>query len=203
MAIYDHQYGELSYFRVFRAWGGKEHQEYVRIKRSRKAALAKAEEIDARFAKAQKAFGLKQTLLPDYHIRPDGHIRGLRRIVVKRKGRTPSEVFELRINVPWEDEIRRTTISIAVHGEQKAFQLSVDKICEWYGLKQKSDVAQAIRACSGNYAKKLEEPKIAALSSNREQQESHAVAELVIQKARHELSSLTGGFMKGLKRFTA
>ena len=57
MAIYDHRYGELSYFRVFRAWGGKEHQEYIRIKRSRDAAYAKAKEIDARFAKAQKAYG--------------------------------------------------------------------------------------------------------------------------------------------------
>ncbi|PJF38964.1 MAG: hypothetical protein CUN55_15735, partial [Phototrophicales bacterium] len=97
MAIYDHQYGELSYFRVFRAWGGKEHQEYVRIKRSRKAAYAKALEIDARLAKAQKAYELERAMSADYHIRDDGHIRGLRRVVVKRKGRKPSEVFELRI----------------------------------------------------------------------------------------------------------
>jgi hypothetical protein len=209
MAIYDHQYGELSYYRVFRAWGGKEHQEYVRIKRSRKAAYAKAQEIDARFAKAQKTFGLQQALSPEYHIRPDGHIRGLRRIVVKRKGRAPSDVFELRINVPWETEIRRTTISISVHGEESAFKQSVEKICEWYGLKAKSDVAKAMSACFLNYQKKaVESSEVSSLtkaSEKKQNQEngSHAVTELVIQKAKHELSNLTDGFMKGLKRFTA
>jgi len=131
MAIYDHKYGELSYFRVFRAWGGEEHQEYVRIKRSRNAAYTKAKEIDARFERAQKAYCLEQALLPEYHVRPEGHIRGLRRVLVKRKGRSPSDVFELRVNVPWESQIKRTTISISVHGAEKAFKLSVDKICEW------------------------------------------------------------------------
>jgi len=200
MAIYDHQYGELSYYRVFRAWGGKEHQEYVRIKRSRKAAYAKAQEIDARFSKAQKAFGLKQALSTEYHIRPDGHIRGLRRITVKRKGRTPSEVFELRINVPWEEEIRRTTISIAVHGAEKAFRLSVEKICEWYGLKPRSEVSLGMHGCYAQYMAKIVSPQ-------EEQQvdkaENTAVADLVIQKAKNELSNLRGGLMKGLKRFTA
>jgi len=202
MAIYDHQYGELSYYRVFRAWGGKEHQEYVRIKRSKKAAYTKAQEIDARFAKAQKAFGLKQALSSEYHIRPNGHIRGLRRITVKRKGRTPSEVFELRINVPWEDEIRRTTISIAVHGIDKAFRLSVEKICEWYGLKPRSEVCIDMHACYANY---LENTDVGTSSIKQEskQEENTHVADMVLQKARNEISNLTGGLMKGLKRFTA
>ena len=189
MAIYDHQYGELAYFRVFRAWGGKEHQEYVRIKRSRKAAYTKAQEIDARFAKAQKAYGLQQVLLPSYHIRSNGQIRGLRRITVSRKGRAPAEVFELRINVPWENEIRRTTISISVHGEQKAFELSLEKIAEWYGLKSSSEVSKVMRECLPNYQVKAP---------------AHLpVTELAIKKARNEISSLTSGLMKGLKRFTA
>jgi hypothetical protein len=191
MAIYDHQYGELSYFRVFRAWGGKEHQEYVRIKRSRKAAYAKAQEIDARFAKAQKAYGLKQALSTEYHIRPKGTIRGLRRIVVNRKGRAPSDVFELRINVPWEDEIKRTTISIAVHGEEKAFKLSVEKICEWYGLKPRSEVAKAMLEC------------LPAYQAQEEAKEPAAISDLVVQKAKNEITNLTGGLMKGLKRLTA
>lgn len=200
MAIYDHQYGELSYYRVFRAWGGKEHQEYVRIKRSKKAAYAKAQEIDARFAKAQKAYELEQALSVDYHIREDGHIRGLRRIVVKRKGRNPSEVFELRINVPWEDEIKRTTISIGVHGEEKAFQLSVEKICEWYGIKPRSEAAKAMMQCLAAYQPSLlnEDGSEKVIDAD-----TSAVAELVIKKAKDEFSSLTGGLMKGLKRFTA
>jgi hypothetical protein len=204
MAIYDHQYGELSYFRVFRAWGGKEHQEYVRIKRSRKAAYTKAQEIDARFAKAQKAFGLEQALSADYHIRPKGTIRGLRRIIVKRKGREPSEVFELRINVPWEDEIKRTTISIAVHGEEKAFQLCVDKICEWYGLRPRSDVAKAMACCLSAYQSKQDNDDLASNDSTKpDNDDSTAVTDIVLKKAKDEFSNLTGGLMKGLKRFTA
>ncbi len=197
MAIYDHHYGELSYFRVFRAWGGKEHQEYVRIKRSRKAAYTKAQEIDARFAKAQKTYGLQQALSVDYHIRSKGTIRGLRRIVVKRKGREPADVFELRINVPWEDEIKRTTISIAVHGEEKAFRLSVEKICEWYGLKPRSEVAKAMLASLPAY-----QPSALA-DEQASTQESAAIKELVVKRAKDEFSSLTNGLMKGLKRFTA
>jgi len=190
MAIYDHKYGELSYFRVFRAWGGKEYQEYVRIKRSRKAAMAKAMEIDARLAKKQRAYGIQQALSSEYHIRPDGRIRGLRRITINRKGRAPAEVFELRINVPWEREIKRTTISIGVHGHDKAFQLAVDKICEWYGLALNADARTAMLESSKHYLDQKDLP-----NSN--------VAELAIQKAKDEFASLTGGLVKSLKRFTA
>jgi hypothetical protein len=175
---------------VFRAWGGKEYQEYVRIKRSRKAAKAKAMEIDARLAKAQRAYSIQQAKSPEFHIRPDGRIRGLRRITITRKGRTPSEVFELRINVPWETDIKRTTISIGVHGHDEAFQLAVDKICEWYGLPQSSEVRTAMLESSCHY---------------RQTKDAHPgnVAELAIQKAKDEFASLRGGLVKSLKRFTA
>lgn len=196
MAIYDHQYGDLSYYRVFRAWGGKEYQEYVRIKRSRETALKKAQEIDARLAKAQRAFAIEQTMTPEYHFRSNGQIRGLRRVWVSRKGRAPSEVFELRINVPWEEEIRRTTISISVHGEQQAYQQAIDKICEWYGLKLKSELGQKLLAAISAYP---EHPSKAAPKIK----ESAAVTEIVFKKAKNEISSLTDGLFKGLKRFTA
>lgn len=197
MAIYDHQYGELSYFRVFRAWGGQEHQEYVRIKRSRDAAYKKAQEIDARLAKAQKAFAAEQALSPSYHLRSNGQIRGLRRVLVKRKGRNPAEVFELRINVPWEEEIRRTTISISVHGEQKAFLLAIEKICEWYGLKVKSELGQRLQSSLFAY------PPLSGNQDHLEQKESAAVTELVFKKAKNEFSNITDGLFRGLKRFTA
>ena len=215
MAIYDHQYGELSYFRVFRAWGGQEHQEYVRIKRSRDAAYKKALEIDARLVKAQKAFTAEQAISPSYHLRSNGQIRGLRRVLVKRKGRMPAEVFELRINVPWEEDIRRTTISISVHGEQKAFLLAIEKICEWYGLKVKSELGQRLQASLSAYAPlvhstgdigqndKSEKTLKAARVSKLKQKESAAVTELVIKKAKNEFNNLTDGIFKGLKRFTA
>lgn len=209
MAIYDHKYGELSYFRVFRAWGGEEHQEYVRIKRSRNAAYTKAKEIDARFEKAQKAYCLEQALLPEYHVRPDGHIRGLRRVLVKRKGRTPADVLELRVNVPWESQIKRTTISISVHGAEKAFKLSVDKICEWYGLKPRSESRLAMLACSAVYLDKnvteggdQASESIKLVETEADENLSN-VAEQAYQKAKDEIASIRGGFLKSIKRFTA
>lgn len=189
MAIYDHKYGDLSYFRVFRAWGGQEYQEYVRIKRSRDAAYKKAQEIDTRLAKQQQAYYKEQALLPEYHIHSDGTIRGLRRVVVKRKGRAPAEVFELRINVPWETDIKRTTISISVHGEPKAFELAVDRICQWYGLSGKSDIRPALLDQYKHYSKD------AMAAAN--------VAEVAIQKAKDEFASIAGGLVKGFKKLTA
>jgi hypothetical protein len=210
MAIYNHQYGDLSYFRVFRAWGGQEFQEYIRIKRSRDAAYKKALEVDARLAKAQKAFIIEQALSPSYHLRSNGQIRGLRRILVKRKGRNPTEVFELRINVPWEEEIRRTTISISVHGEQKAFLLAIEKICQWYGLTVKSELGQCLQSSLSAYPpvlNKTSDGHKAPENSNKvtpnKENESAAVTELVIKKAKNEFNNLTDGIFKGLKRFTA
>jgi hypothetical protein len=215
MAIYDHQYGELSYFRVFRAWGGEEHQEYVRIKRSRNAAYTKAKEIDARFEKAQKSYCLEHALLPEHHVRPDGHIRGLRRVLVKRKGRSPVDVFELRVNVPWESQIKRTTISISVHGAEKAFKLSVDKICQWYGLKPRSEPRVAMMACRELYLKKdlMDHGQLESLNrellnemklvENNADENLSNVAEQAYQKAKDEIANLRGGFLKSIKRFTA
>jgi hypothetical protein len=226
MAIYDHQYGDLAYFRVFRAWGGREYQEYVRIKRSRKAAYKKAQEIDARLARAQKAFMIEQALSPQYHIRPNGQIRGLRRVAVKRKGRTPIEVFELRINVPWREDIKRTTLSIAVHGEHKAFSMALDIIYACYAIKPRSELAQALQACFSAYARQenaasldtkpprlVTKPKLVKAVADNPAEDAEtlmddfsdvsAVRDLVFKKARHEFGNLTDGLFKGLKRFTA
>lgn len=231
MAIYDHQYGDLSYFRVFRAWGGQEYQEYVRIKRSRDAAYKKAQEIDTRLAKAQKTFMNEQALSPSYHIRSNGQIRGLRRVRVSRKGRNPIEVFELRINVPWRDEIKRTTLSIAEHGEHKAFSLALEIIYQCYTIKPRSALALALQSCFSAYTvmetiseprqqapeKSPGKPQLVKTSANVKTDvnadeietqmddfsEVSAVKNLVFKKAKHEFGNLTDGLFKGLKRFTA
>ena len=145
MAIYEHHFNELPYYRIFRAWGGTEYQEYVRIKRSKKAAYKKAEIIDERLSKRQRAYILQMALTPEFHIHKNGKVRGLRRITVKRAGREDTEVFELRINVPWTANINRTTVSVKVHGAQNAFNKCIDLIIEWYGLTPQSDVVKAIR----------------------------------------------------------
>lgn len=183
MAIYDHKYGDLSYFRVYRSWGGKEYQEYVRIKGGRKAAYAKAKEIDERLAEAQLLYTKERASEPDYHIRDNGSIRGLRRITVTRKGRAPVDVFELRVNVPWEKAVKRTTISISVHGEEKGYQMAIEKICEWYGLDKGSLACDAMMNCFSHY------------------KESGTVADMAIQKAKDEISHFTDSLVKGFKRF--
>lgn len=192
MAIYDHKYGDLPYFRVFRAWGGTEYQEYVRIKRSRKAAYAKAKAIDEKLAQRQKAYYTAQAYTKEYHMRSDGRIRGVRRITVKRKGRSPTEVFELRINIPWEDEIRRTTISIDVHGVEKAFKMAVDKVSEWYGLASDSDARKAMLASLPIYQQQTD-----ASAKEASDKESSTV-----QKAKDEISHFAERLLGDIKKFT-
>lgn len=204
MAIYDHKYGDLPYFRVFRAWGGTEYQEYVRIKRSRKAAYNKAKAIDEKLAQRQKAYYTAQAYTKEFHMRPDGRIRGVRRIIVRRKGRNPTEVFELRINIPWEDEIRRTTLSIDVHGFEKAFNMAVEKVAEWYGLASDSEAKKAMKgsydvyrlqtdpqANSDRVDKKVDNPQ------TESEKESSAV-----QKAKDEIGNFAERLLGDIKKFT-
>lgn len=204
MAIYDHKYGDLPYFRVFRAWGGTEYQEYVRIKRSRKAAYNKAKAIDEKLAQRQKAYYTAQAYTKEFHMRPDGRIRGVRRIIVRRKGRNPTEVFELRINIPWEDEIRRTTLSIDVHGFEKAFNMAVEKVAEWYGLASDSEAKKAMKgsydvyrlqtdpqANSDRVDKKVDDPQ------TESEKESSAV-----QKAKDEIGNFAERLLGDIKKFT-
>lgn len=146
MAITEHIVNQTPYYRIYRAWGRNEHQEYVRIKRSKAVAYKKALIIDERLATGQKAYFFNLALSPEYHIRDDGRVRGLRRIIVKKSDRADAEVFELRINIPWqENKINRTTISIPIHGLQGAFDKCVDLIAEWYDFTPNSDVIKAIR----------------------------------------------------------
>lgn len=216
MAIYDHKYGELPYFRVFRAWGGKEYQEYVRIKRSRDAAYKKAVEIDERLAARQKAFYTRQAYTTEFHIRKDGRIRGIRRVCVKRKGRAPTEVLELRINIPWEDSVRRTTISIDVHGLEKSFHMAVEKVCEWYGLEKGSEVKRAMLASypiyqadynqSRDNVQKLaaEAAKVEKTEKSLEVDSEEAKPELLetaTTAVKEELTMFKEGLLRAIKKF--
>ncbi|MFD2230014.1 hypothetical protein [Alkalimarinus sediminis] len=201
MAIYDHKYGDLPYFRVFRAWGGTEYQEYVRIKRSRKAAYNKAKAIDEKLAQRQKAYYTAQAYTKEFHMRPDGRIRGVRRIIVRRKGRNPTEVFELRINIPWEDDIRRTTLSIDVHGFDKAFNMAVEKVAEWYGLASDSEAKKAMKASYDVYRLQTD-PQANTdkpVKANKQQAEKESSA---VQKAKDEIGSFAERLLGDIKKFT-
>jgi len=206
MAIYNHKYGNLPYYRVFRAWGGTEYQEYVRIKRSKEAAYAKAKVIDERLARRQKAYYTAQAYTKEFHMRPDGRIRGVRRIIVKRKGRNPTEVFELRINIPWEDEIRRTTISVDVHGFEKAFQMAVDRVSDWYGLASNSDARKAMKGSMVAYQNLGDgEAKIAdkeAIKEDVPDKISESDKPTTVQKAKDEIGHFAERLLGDIKKFT-
>lgn len=184
MPIYDHKYGGLDYFRVYRAWGGNEFQEYVRIGEDRSAALKKAEQIESAFEQQYQDYQQVRVSKPNYHVRDDGSIRGLRRVKVERASRAAVEVLELRINVPWLDSVRRTTVSITTHGFDEAFKQAIDKVRDWYGLDETNAAVKAMRDCDAYYAVGNE---ISALRSVR-------------HKAKHELETLTQGVFKGLRK---
>ncbi|WP_250656079.1 hypothetical protein [Alkalimarinus coralli] len=203
MAIYDHKYGDLPYYRVFRAWGGTEYQEYVRIKRSRKAAYSKAKAIDEKLAQRQKAYYTAQAYTKEFHMRPDGRIRGVRRIIVRRKGRNPTEVFELRINIPWEDEIRRTTLSIDVHGFEKAFEMAVEKVAEWYGLASDSEAKKAMKASLPVYQQQSDTSTKTKKAERAESTEEPSEKETsAVQKAKDEIGSFAERLLGDIKKFT-
>lgn len=187
MAIYDHQYGGLDYLRVYRSWGGKEFQEYIRIKDSRAEAMKLAKEIEARLEQEYQEHVRAEVARPDYHVRKDGSIRGVRRVLVERANRAPSDVFELRINVPWKDKVKRTTVAISVHGFEHAFEQVIERVCGWYELPVDGEVAQAMRACGSHYQTSKEAP---------------GLANMAISRARSELDHLAGGFVRGLKRLS-
>jgi len=184
MPIYDHNYGGLDYFRVYRSWGGKEYQEYVRIGDDRKQARRRAEEIEQRLAEEHEVYLRNLVREPDFHVRADGSIKGLRRATVERDNRLPVDVLELRINVPWADKVRRTTVSINTHGFDEAFYQSVSKIRDWYELDESAPAVKAMRASSAFYA---QEGEFGAIRS-------------VAQKAQNELGVITQGVLKGLNR---
>ena len=204
MAIYDHKYGDLPYYRVFRAWGGTEYQEYVRIKRSRDAAYKKAVAIDEKLAQRQKAYYTAQAYTKEFHMRPDGRIRGVRRIVVRRKGRTPTEVFELRINIPWEDEIRRTTLSIDVHGFDKAFEMSIEKVAEWYGLASDSEAKKAMKGSFSVYQSQTDSKAGTKASGQADKTPSPETDKeaSTVQKAKDEIGSFAERLLGDIKKFT-
>ena len=157
--------GTREYFRITRAWDGKEHQDYVRIEKNREKAYQKALEIDNRLKKGQDAFLLRQQISAERYFHNDGKIVGLSKVYNRRKGRTPAWEFKLRIKVPNEKRARFTTISIDRHGIDKAFSLAIDKICEWNGLDRHSDIRKSLLLARKHYTGNVEEEALLALKN--------------------------------------
>ena len=142
-------------YRIYRAWGGKEYQRYVPLNGNPKRAYKIAEEIDARFKQSQDAYKLRMTLATNSLFHVDGRIIGLSRVVCHREGRSPNEQLKLRIKIPGNNKLHFTTISISFHGFDDAYQLAVDKICEWRGIDRFAEERHALLAAKSFYQEKL------------------------------------------------
>jgi hypothetical protein len=100
-----------------------------------------------------------------------------------------------------------------VHGADKAFKLSVEKICEWYGLKPRSESKIAMMACAelylskgvvnGDYKADQQALNKMKLVESEVDESLSNVAEQAYQKAKDEIASIRGGLLKSIKRFTA
>lgn len=139
-----HSWEGIDYWRVYRAWGGKEYQRYIRWGKDKDAALEEAKKIDENLAQRQRAYFYRQALDVGYHIDDNGLIRGVRRQIVKRSERPSQDVIRLRVKVPWEERIRHNTVSVDHHGVRRAHELAIDKYCEWYGFDERSEIRKAL-----------------------------------------------------------
>lgn len=143
------------YVRVTRAWNKEETQIYVPIKKSLKAAIKEAEQIDRNLAERQKAFLLRQEMTGDRFFHEDGTIVGLRIVTRHRDGRKPSNEITLRVKVPEREKPFFSNVSIDKHGFDQAFKLAVDKICEWNELDSRSPIRERMLEAGSLHRKEL------------------------------------------------
>ncbi len=121
--------GDRKYYRVTKAWNGKEHQVYVRIGKSDKKALKEAEKVDSDLEQRRKAFHESQKLSGEGLVHEDGKIIGLQLQTRVREGRKPCTEFKIRIKEP-KKPARFKSVSVNAYGLEAAFKEALKKICE-------------------------------------------------------------------------
>jgi hypothetical protein len=150
MGITLHQDGDRQYYRITKAWNGKEVQQYVRIGRNRDAAWRKAQQVEEGLAQRQRAALTRKRMDGSGILNPDGHVTGLQLLYRTRAGRTPWFEFKLRVKEPGKP-VRFRTVSISSHGFIDAFELSVAGICELRDIDTGSALAQRLFAARHVY----------------------------------------------------
>lgn len=157
--------GARQYYRITRAWEGREYQKYVRIDRDRIKARHEAEAIDRRLAERQRASQLRRELPHVRLFHEDGRIIGLNKALNRRKGRAARWEFKLRMRVAGESKPRFTSVSIDQHGFDRAFEMAVERICQWTGIDRFSDTRKTLLAASVYYLTDTHK-QVVHLSSN-------------------------------------
>ncbi|MCG8613663.1 MAG: hypothetical protein MI864_24390 [Pseudomonadales bacterium] len=142
--------GERRYFRVTKAWNGKEHQVYVRIGRSEKKALKEAHKVEADLELRRKAYIERKKLSGEGLIHEDGRIVGLQLQTRHREGRKPCTEFKIRVKEPDKKAIFKS-VSVNSHGLEVAFDKAVEKICDIRDIALGSDVHKRLLASKAIY----------------------------------------------------
>lgn len=170
----------IDYWKVYRRWGSETVQRYFPVnKPNEHESRKKAEAEDQSLRSRQRAYLARQVFDLHYHIMDDGKLRGARRVTVQRAGRKPTEVFQVRVKLPWEDKPDFTSVSIDKHGVDEAFDIVVNWYCDVYGFDTRSQMRSALRECVNAYKTKL---KLKALPELDTQQEDTGWVEQMEQE---------------------
>lgn len=146
----------IDYWKVYRRWGGETAQRYFRVDQPNEIkSLKKAQAEDESLQARQRAYYARQVFDPAYHLLENGQLRGVRRVTVSREGRKPTEVFQVRIKLPWEDKPLFTSVSIDKHGVDEAHRLVVQWYCDQYGFDERSQMRSVLRETLTAYKTKL------------------------------------------------
>ncbi len=143
----------IEYWKVYRKWGEEAPiQRYLRVdKPNERESYKKALTEDQMLRSRQRAYLTRQVFDLNYHILPNGKLRGVRRVTAQRAGRKPVEVFQVRIKLPWEDKPDFNSVSIDKHGVDAAFERVLQWYCDVYGFDKRSEMRSALRQCLAAY----------------------------------------------------
>jgi len=142
--------GCREYFRITKAWEGKEIQKYVRIGKDRKKAEKQAMALDATLAQRFKAHQILRQMRGDGVLHDDGRVVGLQLQKRTRKGRKDWQEFKIRIKLP-DMPAKHKTVSIGAHGIDKAFDIAVERICELRDIELGSELHQQMMSAKDFY----------------------------------------------------
>ena len=151
MAITLMKYKNIEYHRITKAWNGFEHQRYVRVGKDFDKSFKEAMKIEEALSERQRAFQLMIKLNGSIYFHGDHRIVGIIRRPVSRRSSGVTDSFVLRHNPGSGGKIKYSQVSIDFHGFDKAFDLAVNKMCDWIGLDEKSAVKQAMKDAKVHY----------------------------------------------------
>ena len=130
--------GSREYYRITKAWDGREIQKYVRIGKDRKRAEREARALQESLDQRYKAhLGLK-ALRGEGVVHEDGRVVGLQIQSRSRAGRKDWQEFKIRIKLP-DKPAKHKTVSVGAHGIEKAFDIAIERICDIRNIEIGSD----------------------------------------------------------------